>query len=243
MTATRPADDGVLADAKSPTLDRQVETAIVRDIVSWRLPPGAWIRERQYAERFGCSHGPVREALRNLSREGFVVVVPWRGARVAELDEHSIEDVFELWKCLFGTVCGMAARNMPADEAQRLLRMQADYEATCRTASTTQEQIRVSWPMGILIARHCGSPLAEETLGRIARIARWQHKLLDHDEVEKLQPELGLHWSSLYRRTIEAIVARDAARAESAAREFLGHTQSQIGRALQARAVLNSAQR
>ena len=69
-----------------PTLDRQIADHIMQDIIDWRLEPGHWIREREVAERFGVSHGPVREAFRHLSREGFVEIVPWRDAAASRLE-------------------------------------------------------------------------------------------------------------------------------------------------------------
>jgi DNA-binding GntR family transcriptional regulator len=48
-------------------------TAIRDDIVSGVLPPGSRLAEEQLAQRYGVSRVPVREALRTLESEGFVV--------------------------------------------------------------------------------------------------------------------------------------------------------------------------
>ena len=57
--------------------------------------------EKQLAEKMGVSRTPVREAIRKLELEGFVVMVPRKGAQVAEITEKDIQDVLELeepWK-------------------------------------------------------------------------------------------------------------------------------------------------
>lgn len=224
-------------DEDGPTLDRVIEEAIVRDIIAWRYEPGSWIRERQIAERFQCSHGPVREAFRNLSREGFLEVVPWRGARVVELDAAAVNDIFELWRCLYGLVCRFTAARITPEDARELDRLQRHYESVVRSSSSTRDHIAASWPIGTFVSDRCGSPLAQEQLLRVARLARWCHKLLDHDEVARFQPRLGLEGAMLYRKAIDAIIDGRGEDAERFACEFLGHTQHNIGRVLAAQAA------
>lgn len=215
-------------------LDVRIADALMRDIVNWRIEPGTWIRERQVSERFACSHGPVREAFRHLAREGFVELVPWRGARVHELDYYAVQDVWDLWRSLFGTVCAMTARRMTPEEGQVLDGLMRAYEAKVRQGASTADQILVSWPIGVFITSRAGSPLAEELLTRVARIVRWHHQLLANGNVEERQPEIGLTSIRLYRCVIDAIIANRAEDAEMHAREFLGFSQLQISLAMRA---------
>ena len=62
-------------DEQAPTHDRVIARLLTDDIVEWRIPPGAWLREREIAARFDVSHAPVREAFRHLARIGLVKVV------------------------------------------------------------------------------------------------------------------------------------------------------------------------
>ena len=50
-----------------------------------RLKPGTRVPEKQLCEQFGISRTPLREALKVLASEGFVELLPNRGARVARL--------------------------------------------------------------------------------------------------------------------------------------------------------------
>jgi DNA-binding GntR family transcriptional regulator len=52
-------------------------------IILGRLKPGERLMEIQLAEEMGVSRTPVREAIRKLELEGFVVMVPRKGAYVA----------------------------------------------------------------------------------------------------------------------------------------------------------------
>lgn len=213
-------------------LDVRIADALMRDIVHWRIEPGTWIRERQVSERFDCSHGPVREAFRHLAREGFVDLVPWRGARVHQLDYYAVQDVWDVWRALFGTVCAMAARRMTPEGGQTLNGLMQAYEAKVHEGAPIAEQILVSWPVGVFIASHSGCPLAEELLGRVARIVRWHHHLLMNEDIEQRQSEIGLESIRLYRPVIDAIISNRAADAETYARQFLGFSQLQISLAM-----------
>jgi DNA-binding GntR family transcriptional regulator len=82
----------------SQTLDHESELheAIREDIISGRLPANARLVVADLAERHGTSTNPVREALQQLRGEGFVVMVPNRGARVRPIDEDFIRDIYEI---------------------------------------------------------------------------------------------------------------------------------------------------
>ena len=65
---------------------REVVSETLRDaIVNGVLQPGERLMEIQLAEELGVSRTPVREAIRKLELEGFVVMVPRRGTYVADL--------------------------------------------------------------------------------------------------------------------------------------------------------------
>ncbi len=71
--------------------DRVVDA--LRDaIISGRLKPGARIRERELVT-LGVSRSPLREAIRVLEGEGFIVSENHRGARVSELSAADLRDM------------------------------------------------------------------------------------------------------------------------------------------------------
>ncbi|MEU2155954.1 GntR family transcriptional regulator [Streptomyces sp. NPDC019396] len=74
---------------------RSVCTAIRDDIVSGVLERGSRLAEEQLARRYGVSRVPVREALRTLESEGFVVSRRHAGACVAEPTRQEAADLLE----------------------------------------------------------------------------------------------------------------------------------------------------
>ncbi|GAA2816283.1 GntR family transcriptional regulator [Streptomyces showdoensis] len=71
-------------------------TAIRDDIVSGVFGRGARLTEEQLARRYGVSRVPVREALRTLESEGFVVTRRHAGAHVAEPTEQEAADLLDV---------------------------------------------------------------------------------------------------------------------------------------------------
>ena len=65
-------------------------------ICEGRLAPGTRLIETELASLLGVSRGPVREALRNLEREGFVAIAPDKGAIVNELDNADLLVLYDV---------------------------------------------------------------------------------------------------------------------------------------------------
>ena len=86
--------------------------------------------EIQVAEELGVSRTPVREAIRKLELEGYVIMMPRRGTYVANLSIRDVNEVFEIRTMLESLSCGLAAERITEEELdrlQRLLVMISDY--------------------------------------------------------------------------------------------------------------------
>lgn len=86
----------------SPVADRprslteQIHARMHEEILTATWRPGDLVLENELAERYGVSKTPVREALRLLSQEGWIVTMPRKGYLVRPLRLHDIREVFEL---------------------------------------------------------------------------------------------------------------------------------------------------
>ncbi|HZC37024.1 MAG TPA: GntR family transcriptional regulator [Chthoniobacterales bacterium] len=69
-------------------------------IVHNELAPGRRLNERLLCERLKVSRTPLREALKVLSHEGLVELLPNRGARVVELTREDVRHLFEILSAL-----------------------------------------------------------------------------------------------------------------------------------------------
>ena len=88
-------------------LREQVFEAIRQAIIDGTLEPGQRLMEAQLAEELGVSRTPVREAIRKLELGNFVVIIPRRGAYVADISLKDVSEVFEIRHLAEGRVRGL----------------------------------------------------------------------------------------------------------------------------------------
>ncbi|RME43198.1 MAG: GntR family transcriptional regulator [Chloroflexi bacterium] len=72
------------------TIPEQIAARLRQDILSGRLKPNQPLREKEVAEWFGVSRGPVREVFRQLTQEGVLIAEPNKGVRVAPQPSDSV---------------------------------------------------------------------------------------------------------------------------------------------------------
>ena len=85
-------------------------------ILEGELKPGQRLMEVQLAEQLGVSRTPVREAIRKLELEGLVIMLPRKGAYVANMSLKDIIDVLEIRASLEGLAASLAAQRMSSDD-------------------------------------------------------------------------------------------------------------------------------
>ncbi len=83
-------------DRVAAPLREQVIAALRTAILDFQLRPGQRLVERELIEQLGVSRTTIREALRELTSEGLVTVVPQRGAIVAAPSLAEAEDLYEI---------------------------------------------------------------------------------------------------------------------------------------------------
>ncbi len=82
-------------------VSEQISDDIAEKIISLKLKPGQRILESKLAEEMGVSRGPIRDSLRRLERNWLVELFPRREARVTELTEDYINDIFNVLNDLY----------------------------------------------------------------------------------------------------------------------------------------------
>jgi len=107
----------------------QVLVALRQGIVNGDYPPGERLTEDRLAEDFGVSRNPVREALRVVEAEGFVIMVPRRGAFVASPDATTIADMFAVRARLETLAARLAAERATATDVAGLRALLDDARA------------------------------------------------------------------------------------------------------------------
>lgn len=200
------------ADRPSPaapflTKEELVARHIREAVVSGRFTPGQRLLQNQLAAELGVSPTPVREALRGLVTEGWLVSESHVGVSVAQINQDGIDEIYRLRALLEGDLAAEAApRITEAKLAEirgvNLLYRQAAMARDVAAARAANLQFHAAvWAVA-------SSPVAVGVLNSLwARVPRPATELVE-DRNQKTIDEHDV--------VIAALASRDAERARDA---------------------------
>ena len=101
------------------TTSTRVSELLVRDIVRGTYGPGDRLRIAEIAARYGTSHMPVREAIRQLEGDKIIQITLRRGAIVRPVDRKFVQDMYELRSAIEALLVGKCIEKIsPADDIE-----------------------------------------------------------------------------------------------------------------------------
>ena len=109
-------------------------------ILKGELQPGERLMEIKLAERLGVSRTPIREAIRKLELEGLVVMIPRKGAAVANISENDTKDVLEVRRTLEMFAVEVACDRITSEQLEHLKKAAKEFEA----AKGSMDLIRIA---------------------------------------------------------------------------------------------------
>lgn len=186
-----------------------------RGIEEGRYPAGTRLKEVDLADELAMSRTPIREAIRQLERDGMLAVLPNRGAVVRERTPEEIEDTYALRAVHEGFCASRAAVRMDAAAIARLVDLQAELELRIRAGSDadTLIQLNSAFHEAILVGSRISR--ASEVLQRATIVpiamkrAFWK--------ASRAREATIVHHAEI----VEAIRAHDAVRGEAAMRSHI----------------------
>ncbi|PZT77137.1 MULTISPECIES: GntR family transcriptional regulator [unclassified Streptomyces] len=187
---------------------QSVCTAIRDDIVSGVFARGSRLTEEALARRYGVSRVPVREALRTLESEGFVVTRRHAGACVAEPSEQEAADLLEVRMLLEPLSAARAAHRRTEAHLKVLRGLVRLGQERARRGEGDDLRSLAGW-FHETLAQASGSP------GLIALLAQLRHKI---DWMYAVEPPArpADAWAE-HGALVDAVARRDAERARSLA--------------------------
>ena len=112
-------------------------------ILDGNLKAGQRLMEVQLAEQLGVSRTPIREAIRKLELEGLVVMLPRKGAYVANMSFKDLIDVLEIRASLEGLAAYLAAERRSDEEIVALEKVAKEFETCVREADIELSLIHI----------------------------------------------------------------------------------------------------
>lgn len=193
------------------TVAARIYGAVKEQIIEGRYAPGSRITEQQVAAEFSTSRTPVREAMRLLVADGFVLFKPNSGTVVREWSTEQMRQVFDARVLIESEIAAAAAQHITGEQVAQLERLQDEIEAsgkalrggdTSRIGKLNREFHRVlaqashNERLVAMLASAMEMPIVQQTFRRYTR--------------QQLQRSFSHH-----RELIDAMAAHDPAWARS----------------------------
>jgi len=131
--------EGFELDASAYLTLRDVVFKSIRDaILSGNLKAGERLMEKNLADKLGVSRTPIREALRKLEIEGFIEMVPRKGAVVKEVTPTEIADVLEIRAALEALAAKIACSKLDEQAKENLIRAKEAFKLAAKDNNVDQ---------------------------------------------------------------------------------------------------------
>lgn len=200
----------------SPARFKELAYAAIRDAIAtmdvYRSRDEIRLDERRLANDFGISRTPVREAMAQLEREGFVRSVPRRGVYVVRKTKREVIELITAWAALESMAARLITQHAGGDDIASLRRMFATFEdGEVRAHLDEYSEVNIEFHQAII--RMSGNrvliDLAENLFTHMRMIRR--KTIGEKDRADRSIRD--------HMHIIEALEARDTARAERLVRD------------------------
>lgn len=196
----------------------------IRDAIESReLEMGAPLPENQLAKEIGVSRTPIREALRSLEQDGYVKIIPQKGAFVSEISLEDLKEIYDIRKLLEPFAALSAVNRIPDGEIDE---MERGWKALKKAALSGEVSLSKVSEMDLLLHMTITKYATNKRIGAIittyhAQIQRFQK--LSAQSLANIHETIGQHLEIL-----EKLRERDARGLSSLLYEHIAKSESNI---------------
>ncbi len=190
-------------------------------ILTGELKPGERLMEIHLANRLGVSRTPIREAIRKLELEGLVIMIPRRGAEVAQITEKSLKDVLEVRRALDALCVELACERITEEGKVKLREACSEFEKATKTGDVTAIA-EADVALHDIIVEATGNARLIQLINNLSeQMYRYRFEYIkDESRHEKLVEE--------HRMIYESIVGKDKEKAAKAAKLHIDNQEKSI---------------
>ncbi len=190
-------------------------------ILTGQLKPGERLMEVHLANKLGVSRTPIREAIRKLELEGLVIMIPRRGAEVAQITEKSLKDVLEVRRALDALSVELACERITEEEIEALGKACEEF-ASATKGTDTSVIAKADVKVHDIIVQATGNQRLLQLVNNLAeQMYRYRFVYLkDASQHEKLIAE--------HKEIYDSIAERNKERAAAAAKLHIDNQEKSI---------------
>lgn len=218
MSPDRTTRLGALPKAlPTANLPTHVQSTLREAILNGALPPGERLMVDAVAAHFGVSKIPVREALKGLEADGWVVSQPRRGTYVRPLSREELRETFEMRRLLEPYSARLAAGRRTQEQLRELEDLLGQSAQALKEGDVVRVTAVNSRFHSVMAAAAGNSMLAES----IAKLELQLRRYFVAVDWQQRRESMAQH-TAIY----ESLRDRDAEMAERLTLAHIGHTES-----------------
>lgn len=139
---------------RATLLHEQAADVIRNMIIEGELAPGSRLPELELCELLGISRTPLREAVKVLSSERLVQLLPNRGAIVTEIDIADVDDTVEAVAYIEAVAAQLACKKASDREIQDIVNLHAQMVSFAQGTGTRYFRANQQFHEAIVAAGH-----------------------------------------------------------------------------------------
>ncbi len=200
------------------TKEERVADFLREGIISGKFPRGSKLKQTEIAEMLGTSITPVREAIKLLEAEGFILGASHRGAVVAPFDIDQTEEIVDLRVTLESKLALAALGKLTKASIDILRGIQSEIEAAANM-SVQEIFVRDGEPFfrhkeSQVISRLLGDARAVLSTGGGAFLAESNQRMISEKGVSIwLNAPVDVLWGRVRHKTTRPLLRTDNPRA------------------------------
>jgi DNA-binding GntR family transcriptional regulator len=207
---------------------RQLVAESLREaILSGALKPGERLVENRLSVLMKVSRSPLREAIRELERDGLVVSIPNRGSIVATFTAEDVNEIYSIRERLESLAARWAAEKIGEEELARLGALLREMEAVISAGDPLRFRDVVAMDFDFHTA--VVEAARAERLSRLLASLRDQVRMVMNTGMVTLTLDRCAAILQEHRALLDALSRRDRDRAERLMRHHIKAARLRIG--------------
>ena len=142
-------------------------------IIRGTLKPGTRLLEEELSKAMNISRAPIREAFNRLEKEGFVTIIPRKGAAVSKITAQAIEDIFEIRETLESLAVKKSIGKISIEKLEKVGDGFKKFINRPTNAENCIQYLALDKKFHDLLSQNCGNKKLIELLANLQEQIHW----------------------------------------------------------------------
>jgi len=155
------------------SLKDRVYQNIKSQIITGTLKPRTRLPEAELSKAMNISRAPIREAFNRLEKEGFVTVIPRKGAAVSNITTQTIEDIFEIRESLESLAVKKSIGKISIEELEKVGESFKKFINKTVDTENCIQYLALDKKFHDLLSQNCGNKKLIDLLANLQEQIHW----------------------------------------------------------------------